>query len=173
MKANRLMWLILFMMLGVAAAQQSSSRGTNSAATNKPRPLTDAEVGLVTDTTNHPSTNVDFVPDNPIEVLKAMAEKSDATAQFNLGLCYYSGQGVAKDEVKAVDWFRKAADQNNVDAQCFLAFCYAFGQGVATNYVEAVKWSRKAAEQNNTQAQYYLGQFYLFGKGVTKDEGKR
>lgn len=82
MKTNRLVWLFLFLILGVAAAQPTSSSGTNSVATKKMRSLTDAEIGLVTDTTNYSPTNVDFVPDNPIEALKARAEKGDANAQF-------------------------------------------------------------------------------------------
>ena len=32
--------------------------------------------------------------------------------QYNLGVCYYKGEGVAKDQVEAVKWYRKAAEQN-------------------------------------------------------------
>ena len=60
----------------------------------------------------------------------------------------HNGQGVAKDEVEAVKWYRKAAEQNDADAQNNLGVCYANGQGVAKDEVEAVKWYRKAAEQN-------------------------
>ena len=59
------------------------------------------------------------------------------------------GQGVAKDEVEAVKWYRKAAEQNHAAAQYNLGVCYANGQGVAKDEVEAVKWYRKAAEQNH------------------------
>jgi len=37
------------------------------------------------------------------------AEQNDAEAQFNLGNCYANGDGVAKDEVEAVNWFHSAA----------------------------------------------------------------
>ena len=41
------------------------------------------------------------------------AEQNYAEAQYNLGVCYTNGQGVAKDAVEAVKWFRKAAEQNH------------------------------------------------------------
>ncbi len=37
------------------------------------------------------------------EEIKAKAEKGDAAAQFNLGLCYQKGEGVAVDAVEAAD----------------------------------------------------------------------
>ena len=101
---------------------------------------------------------------------KPKAEKGDASAQFNLGRCYFYGQGVAKDEVEAVKWYRKAADQGNARAQSNLGFCYAKGTGIAKDEVEAVKWYRKAADQGNARAQYTLGMCYRDGEGVAKDE---
>ncbi|WP_420962566.1 tetratricopeptide repeat protein [Brucella sp. IR073] len=44
------------------------------------------------------------------------AEQRNPVAQNTLGTAYLSGQGVAKDENTAVDWFRKAALQGNQDA---------------------------------------------------------
>ena len=67
------------------------------------------------------------------------------------------GQGVAKNDVEAVKWFRKAAEQNYARAQYNLGVCYAKGQGVAKDEAEAVKWYRKAAEQNYAEAQCNLG----------------
>ena len=66
-----------------------------------------------------------------------------------LGTAFTVGSlGVAKDEVEAVKWYRKAAEQNYAEAQYNLGVCYANGQGVAKDEAEAVKWFRKAAEQN-------------------------
>jgi S1-C subfamily serine protease len=74
---------------------------------------------------------------------------------------------VAKDEVEAVKWYRKAAGQDYAMAQFNLGFCYANGQGVAKDEVEAVKWFRKAAEQNLPDAQYNLGVCYYSGQGLS------
>ena len=45
------------------------------------------------------------------EFAKAKAEKGDASAQVTLGLMYEYGRGVAKNDVEAVKWYRKAAEQ--------------------------------------------------------------
>ena len=61
-----------------------------------------------------------------IEETRAKAENGDAQSQFELARAFYSGNlGVAKDEVEAVKWFRKAAKQNCAKAQCNLGGCYA------------------------------------------------
>ena len=59
--------------------------------------------------------------------LRRKAEASDAEAQFNLGVIYANGQGVAKDEKEAVKWFRKATDQGVVEAQFNLGLMYLDG----------------------------------------------
>ena len=72
---------------------------------------------------------------------------------------------MAKDQVEAVKWYRKAAEQNLAEAQYNLGVCYYNGEGVAKDEVEAVKWFRKAAEQNYARAQYNLGVCYERGDG--------
>jgi len=98
------------------------------------------------------------------------AEQGDAQAQYNLGLCYVTGDGVEKDEREAVKWFLLAAGQGNADAQNHLGFCYDNGTGVEKDAREAVKWYRLAAEQGNAVAQSNLGVSYQDGTGVDKDE---
>jgi len=46
-----------------------------------------------------------------IDRLLKAAEYGNATAQKNLGLCYYDGEGVPQDYEKAVYWFAKAENQ--------------------------------------------------------------
>jgi TPR repeat protein len=105
-----------------------------------------------------------------VEELRAKTEAGDADSEFRLGLFYSSGQGVAKDEVEAVKWYRKAAEQNVAEAQYYLGNCYGLGLGVAKDHAEAVKWFRKAAEQNVARAQHNLGVAYDNGEGVAKDK---
>ena len=105
----------------------------------------------------------------PIEEVKAKAEAGDAESEMELGRRYNKGEGLAKDEVEAVKWYRKAADQNLAKAQYNLAVCYSHGEGVVKDQVEAVKWYRKAAEQNDADAQYNLGICYERGDGVAED----
>jgi len=106
---------------------------------------------------------------NSVENLKADAEKGDAYAQYDLGSCYYKGQGVRQDYGEAVKWFRKSADQGNDRAENGLGVCYDNGQGVAQDYTEAMKWYRKAAGRGNDLAQLRLGYMYFDGQGITQD----
>ena len=137
MKANRLRWFLIFLLVG--------------AALQSPAQQSEADRKLL------------------VEV-RAKAEKGDAQSQRELGVIFARGRlGMAKDEVEAVKWFRKAADQNLTEAQDDLGFCYETGRGVAQDYVEAVKWLRQAAEQNHALAQASLGFFYYKGQGVAQD----
>ena len=52
-----------------------------------------------------------------LKALRARADQGLAEAQFNLGIMYDGGQGVAQDYAEAVRWFRKAADQSLAAAQ--------------------------------------------------------
>ena len=73
------------------------------------------------------------------ECFQKAAEQGLAQAQCNLGVCYEEGQGVKKDEQKAVEWYQKAADQGDAQAQYNLGMCYKAGQGVNQDEQEAVK----------------------------------
>ena len=102
--------------------------------------------------------------------MRKSAEQGDADAQFNLGLCYTDGLGVAKDEKEAVRWYRQAAEQGDAKAQFNLGYCYAKGSGVTKDEKEAVRWYGQAAEQGDARAQASLGFCYEIGSGVAKDE---
>ena len=84
------------------------------------------------------------------------AKDGDATAQYNLGICYYNGDGVAVDKAEAVKWLRKAAEKGRPESQTMLGMCYLNGEGVAADKTEAVKWLWKAAEQGYLLAQEEL-----------------
>ena len=58
------------------------------------------------------------------------AEQECPEAQYELGVCYETGDGVGKNEVKAVELYRKAAEQGYAEAQYKLGKCYYCGDGV-------------------------------------------
>ena len=105
----------------------------------------------------------------PISEVQKAAEQGDVDAQFNLGVMYEQGKGVAQDDKQAVAWFRKAAEQGNVYAQYMLGAMYFHGRGGAQDDKQAVAWTRKAAEQGDAAAQYLLGAMYFHGRGVAQD----
>ena len=96
------------------------------------------------------------------------AEQGHDYAQFNLGCCYYNGEGVSQNYEEEAKWFRKAAEQGHAKAQFGLGCCYYNGEGVSQNYEEAAKWYRKAAEQGNANGQCSLGYCYEYGYGVSE-----
>ena len=103
------------------------------------------------------------------EETKGRAENGDVEAQYDLGVCYLEGNGVAKDSIEAVKWFRRAAEQGYAKAQRSLGLCYITENGVTKDEDEAVKWFRKAAAQGFAEAQSNLGRCYHEGEGVTQD----
>ena len=57
------------------------------------------------------------------------------------------------DNIKAVEWFSKAANQGHCDAQYQLGLCYYYGYGVWPDAEVADTWLRQAAAQGHTAAQ--------------------
>jgi TPR repeat protein len=105
-----------------------------------------------------------------LEELLKRADEDDATAMFYLGLRYHTGQGLSRDDKKAVAWYRKAAERGNAMAMCNLAAMCADGQGVPKDEKQAVEWFRKSAELGQPEAMLGLCVLYQHGRGVPKDE---
>ncbi|MGN0884524.1 MAG: caspase family protein [Candidatus Spyradosoma sp.] len=87
---------------------------------------------------------------------RAAANRGEAWAQYNLGLCYKFGNGVEKDLREAVRWFRRAAEQGDAQAQFNLGACYANGEGVEEDLFEAWHWFSLAADQGYSNAKEAL-----------------
>jgi hypothetical protein len=101
---------------------------------------------------------------------QALAEGGHRDAQFNLGLLYENGLGVAKDGAQAAHWFRRAAEQDDRSAQAYLAEMYAKGLGVSRDDIEALRWYRSAAERGHAASQYNVGLFYATGRGIAPSD---
>lgn len=104
-----------------------------------------------------------------LRLLRPIAEKGDAAAQYELGLMFETGVGVPEDSKEAARWYLLAAPQGYASAQHNLAGMYANGQGVNQDFNEAVKWYRLAAQQGYLSAQLMLGTMYSTGIGGAKD----
>ena len=126
---------VFLSLLGVAAAQQS---------------------------TNNLPEATNSVAGNPIEKIKAKAEKGDASAQFEVGSFYFR----ATNYIGAAEWYQKSAHQGLAIAQSQLGTCYENGCGVQQNSEQAVKWFTRAAKQGDKVGQAMLGLCYVNGRGV-------
>ena len=86
--------------------------------------------------------------------LRSAAEKGDADAQFELGLCNSLGYCMKKDPAAARQWFGKAAAQGHKAAR---AACVVEGYDSSASKKAARESLRKAAEEGDAWAQFYLG----------------
>ncbi len=96
---------------------------------------------------------------------RPLAEQGHAEAQFKLGVMYFNGRGVTRDNAEAWKWWRKAADQGHAGAQNVSGLLLG-----GLNYAGAAEWYRKGAEQGDADAQYNLGFVYARGgRGLAQD----
>jgi len=105
-------------------------------------------------------------------LIRPLADKGNASAQFYLGYMYSSGKGVPQNYNESVLWYRRSAEQENASAQNNLGFMYQNGYGVPQDYKEAVKYYQLSADQNNAIAQDNLGEMYENGYGVSANRHK-
>ncbi|GBC09666.1 hypothetical protein RclHR1_09020004 [Rhizophagus clarus] len=79
-------------------------------------------------------------------------------AEYNLGKCYENGNGIKKDERKALIYYKKSADQEYFDAQ--------FQQ------TKAFELFKTAADQGHSYAQFELENCYFNEIGTEVDKIK-
>ena len=100
------------------------------------------------------------------------ARQNHVDAQYNLGICYSSGEGVRQSWRKAVGWFAKAAERGDADAQFNLGASCSRGRGIAKSSSAAANWFTLAAENGHADAQCCIGICHLLGRGVERSWGK-
>jgi uncharacterized protein len=103
------------------------------------------------------------------KIFLALAERGYAPAQLQIGYQYANGEGVARSDAQAVQWYRKSADQGYALAQNNLGLFYEIGRGVREDWVESARWYRASAAQDNSRGQFALGRAYQFGIGLPQD----
>ncbi len=90
--------------------------------------------------------------DTALKEWRPLAEQGLSQAQYNLGLMYAEGEGVAQDYQEAVRWYRLAAEQDHASGQFSLGAMYIAGQGVPKDYVLAHMWVNLAAAKGVKRA---------------------
>ncbi|MBL7058719.1 sel1 repeat family protein [Patescibacteria group bacterium] len=105
-------------------------------------------------------------------LIKPLAKKGVAQAQYSLGIMYEKGKGVVLNLKKAKKWFKLAAQQGISKAQYKLGLMYRNGKGGEKNYSKAIKWWELAANRGNNNAQIKLGLIFENGLEVPQDYNK-
>ena len=104
-----------------------------------------------------------------VPLIKQAAEKGNAEAQYNYGVCFQQGVEVSKNDSIANLWFANSAKQGWKDAQFKLAYSFATGRGVKKDYHQAFQWSLKCAEQNDPECMFNVANCYHEGIGIEKN----
>ncbi len=104
-------------------------------------------------------------PTKATEIWRALAEKGDPDASFNLGQAYRLGRGVPADSSSARRWFERAAKAGHLDAQVSLGLLlFDVGDRAA-----ALTWLNKAAQRGDPRAMLVTGTAIFNGDGVKSD----
>lgn len=106
---------------------------------------------------------------NAVPLLKQAADKENAEAQYNLGICYQQGVAVTQSDSLANIWFMRSAIQGSKNAQFKVAYSYAIGRGWQKNEKAAFYWSLKCAQQEDPECIFNVVNCYLEGIGTIKN----
>ena len=124
-------------------------------------------------------------PGASVEALRYAAEGGETLAQWKLGRMYARGEGVARDESKAYNYFSRLVErfsatepdptERPLAANAFVAVAAYLRDGlssakIAPDTERAFELFRYAATYfGDADAQYNLGRMYLDGAGVRQD----
>jgi TPR repeat protein len=75
---------------------------------------------------------------------KRLARQDHPRAQYQLGMLYLFGKGVAQDVDQGIEWLKRAAENGSYLAANELGQVYLAGRGVAPDEQEAMKWLERA-----------------------------
>jgi uncharacterized protein len=89
-----------------------------------------------------------------IRLLRAASDAGNARAKYLLAFQHAAGQGVPKDETRAVLLFREAAEAGIARAAYNLGVLYAKGRGVPPDNTQALHWYERAAQAGDPYGAY-------------------
>ncbi len=104
-----------------------------------------------------------------VRLFNQAAEADNIVAQYMMGMIYYKGYAIAKNDVKAFNYIRQAARSYD-EAQYKLAEMYINAEGTTLNYKKAVINFTKAAKQGNIKAMITLADILSEGKNYPKND---
>ncbi len=90
----------------------------------------------------------------------------DPVADYYMARMRLYGYGELKNNITAMNYFKKAAEKGFLPAQHVMA---RYALMIENNPEQALYWFKRAADANDMQAQMYCAAAYLFGVGVKKN----
>ena len=100
-----------------------------------------------------------------VELWTEAAELGSIDALYNLGVLYDCGEGVEKDQAKAVQFFKKGSIQGHSESRCNFACC----EEENGNFDSAVKHLLIAAKMGRKESVESIKRMFMEG-GATKEQ---
>lgn len=164
---------------GPAVAFEGTAPGAQEAAL----PMVAAPSGVPV--LKKPVPPADIPQQVSLTALQYAAEGGHPVAQWKLGRMYAKGDGVARDDLRAYEYFSKIANahaedspsapQATIVANAFVALGRYFVSGIPNSQVKAdperarEMFAYAASYFGNAEAQYNLARMYLDGVGAPRD----
>ena len=100
--------------------------------------------------------------------IESAAKDGCADAQHAMGVILEDGElGVGKNEIEALEWYKRAAAQNHVKALACLGDFYLYGKGgIEVDYKAAFSYLYSIATNGVSGAQKFVGDCYRTGELV-------
>lgn len=146
--------IIIYFSSSIGYCWDSDTLGKEDAKNDQQQEIASTKEDIDNNLTEQKSINDIAVSSDSdsLNLLIQQAEQGDIQAQFNLGMRYCKGIGVAKNCKNAFIWLKKAAEQGHSSAQVLLGTMYDSGEGVERNKQEAFKWYKKTCQTGSCHA---------------------
>ena len=99
----------------------------------------------------------------------ASAQNDAGEQLYQRAMDVISGSGTSRNDLEAIDYFKRSAELGYIPAQVSLGVFYDTGTLVPGSDSQAAEWYRKAADKGDPLAQWLLGRVYLQGNGIPQD----
>lgn len=99
----------------------------------------------------------------------ASGADSDAVKLRKEGFRYYQGDGVKRDDARALEYFEKAARAGDAESAFNLGKMYEYGLGAPLDKAKSASWYGFAAERGDRNAQAALAIMLYMGEGLARD----
>ena len=106
-----------------------------------------------------------------VEWYKKSFEKGYDWGGYGLAKCYYNGNGVRQDKLKALELCKEVYDLDN-SASGLGAYEIGRIRYDEKNYLEAVEWYKKSFEKGYDWGGLYFANCYCYGYGIQQDKLK-
>ena len=110
--------------------------------------------------------------ENAFNYFSLSADKGNSEAQKKLGDMYVYGQGVPKNNIKALEWYEKSAMQGNTEVLGLIGNLWFEGIDGKIDFSVALDYYLKASEKDDAFSQYRVGYIYYNGLDTPEDHSK-